>query len=176
MTSTPEQESPQEEAPSGEQKLDLPPGWELIDFGALFEEGWKPSVRTKKSGRSYIRIRYGNKEKSLGPYTQDKWRIVNQIYDTISAKITQAPSPAPKKHTVKSPLFRTPLRRNAVFGKSIVPSLTTLRWFEILKENGYPGDMSDFINDIIAVHFTKCNGLMLPIVEKLRPIEMEIVV
>lgn len=48
------------------------------EIEGLINEGWKPRIKKKKN-RRYITLRKGNKEKSLGPYTDELWEKVKPI-------------------------------------------------------------------------------------------------
>ena len=45
------------------------------EIEGLINEGWKIRIKTKKN-RRYITVRKGNKERSLGPYTDELWNKV----------------------------------------------------------------------------------------------------
>ena len=42
------------------------------EIEGLVNEGWKPRIKNRKN-RRYITLRRGNKERSLGPYTDELW-------------------------------------------------------------------------------------------------------
>jgi len=55
----------------------------------LFKDGWKPSVRTKKDGYRYIRLRRGEKgsdgkwrtkQKNLGAYDPERWEALLELF------------------------------------------------------------------------------------------------
>jgi len=56
-----------------------------------------------------------------------------------------------------------PIRRIAVIPRDFIPTIDVIRYFQIIKNNGYTGDFSQFVNDIIIEHFVRCNGIVLPV-------------
>ena len=48
------------------------------EIEGLIDEGWKPRIKTRKN-RKYITLRKGNKEKSLGPFTEKLWDEIKPV-------------------------------------------------------------------------------------------------
>jgi len=55
----------------------------------IFKDGWKPSVRTRKDGYRYIRLRrakkgsdgkWRTKEKTLGAYDSERWEALLELF------------------------------------------------------------------------------------------------
>lgn len=150
------EELPNDKKAKDEDLISIPEEWRTMNLQDLFATGYKPRIKTKPSGLSYITLRKGNLEKSLGPYDEDRWKLIMSMFPRKA--------PPPKVPSSPSHLLSIPVRRAPVFPKDFKPSLNVLRYFEILKDRAYPGDFNDFINEIIETHFCKCHGIVLPIV------------
>ena len=75
MENSQNREVPKDSSQQSDSVIDIPNEWREIQFQDLFANGWKPRVKTQK-GISYITLRRGNNEKSLGPYTEERWQLV----------------------------------------------------------------------------------------------------
>lgn len=128
--------------------------WKDIPLEKMVDDGWKP--RRKIVGEhEYITIRFGSQERGLGRFSPAKWTLLHERFPTLKRG---RPSKIIKKEAQAS-VLQTRVKKPTVIPKHVYPSLTTLKWFEILKQNGYEGDFNDFMNEIIETHFSKCHGL-----------------
>jgi hypothetical protein len=145
---------PKDASQQSDSVIDIPNEWREIQFQDLFANGWKPRIKTQK-GISYITLRRGNKEKSLGPYQEDRWQLVMSMFPK---KVPDARIfPANPKYPLS--LIGATMKRADWVPKTFTPSVDTLKWFQTLKENGSSVGFDEFINDIVETHFSKCHHL-----------------
>jgi len=62
-----------------ENKAEIPEEWAEIPIQDYFDKGFKPTVKTVK-GHRYIVLKKGRYEKSLGPYTDERWELIVSMY------------------------------------------------------------------------------------------------
>jgi hypothetical protein len=55
-------------------------GKDLASYEGYFAQGFKPLKRTW-SGKSYISIKRGRRERVIGPYSDELWELVQSIYE-----------------------------------------------------------------------------------------------
>lgn len=136
---------------------EIPESWSKLDLIEMVEKGWRP--RRKITGeRVYITMRKRNKEKSLGPYTDEKWDLLM----SMSPKLKKAAEPrTPGKKGAA--LLRASVSKPAPIKTSVVFNTETLAWYEWVRSKGYPGTLGDFLNEIVHGFF-KREGLVRPVV------------
>lgn len=139
-------------------EIEVPLRWNQLPLQQMLNDGWMPRIR-KIKGREYLTLRLGNKEKSLGPCSDE---IINLFLDKFP-QVTIADFER-RQAPHKSALLDARIAKPAPLKTHVQISLLALRYYEVLKENGYPGELSDFINEIIVTHFQKCHGIVLPVV------------
>jgi len=184
-----EKEEKREELP------EIPEEWKDINFQDLYDKDYKPYKRIDaRAGITYLSLRKGeNKEKRLGRYTEAKWQLLQSMFpkklpppppnvpkeespsfldprpdEFDNNGADQSSSVPPESQMPQRQYFKTPIQRVAIIPKSFIPRLLTLQWFEELKKHGYPGDMNEFVNDIVETHFSKCHGLFVQVIEKVQ--------
>lgn len=159
-------EVPTETVPKEPVEPDIPKKWLKLDIPSLIAEGWTYRQKTKPNGRSYMTIRTKDKERSLGPYTEENEALLFQLFPQL-----QFP---PSRKRSNKPFLSIPIRRVAVVPKDYKPSIDIIQYFHIFKANGFPGDFSDFINGNLMDHFVGCNRIFLPVMteEQIQKVEM----
>lgn len=168
----------------------IPEEWKQYNFKELYEAGWKAKQRKHgKSGALNISLRKGrSSEIHLGAFTDEKWELIQALFPQKLPEIPAKNVPATKKGAAPNnsdsttdsmttqdqdnmpgaSYYKIPIAKATVIPKAFLPRRHTLDWFEELKLRGYPGDMNDFINDIIETHFSQCHNLFIKVVEKVR--------
>jgi hypothetical protein len=122
----------------------------------LFANGWKPRIKTQK-GISYITLRRGNNEKSLGPYTEERWQLVTSM-------LPRRELPLPVSQS-KAGLLTGSLAKPEALKSPIGVSLEVLHWFQWAqsKSKAYYSSLGDFISDVVHTYFQD-QGLELIVV------------
>lgn len=187
MSSSRKEEVPDEdsrkEVPNGETEniedsmpdYAIPEEWKEHNFQDLFDKGWKPSKKVNnKTGLSYIRLRHGRSEEiHLGSYSESKWELLQSMFPHKLPALSRTdnpeelPEPAKESNMPVGSYFKVPIAKATVIPKAFMPRLPTLYWFERLKQNGFSGDLSDFLNDIVETHFEQCHSLFIQVMEKI---------
>lgn len=149
----------EEENKEEPEKPKIPERWKKLNIKKMVEEGWRP--RIKKSGRfEYLTMRFGNEERSLGRYSDEKWDLLVDMFPNLDLSGRTAGGVSPKGRHAS--LLRARMTKGIAIPKSFVPDLHTLRaWEEMQKNTKFKGDFSQFVNDIIYTHFVKCRGVIL---------------
>jgi hypothetical protein len=62
-----------------EEKEPMPEEWAEIPIQDYFDKGFRPNIKTV-GNRKYITLKKGSYEKSLGPYDEEKWKLLNSMY------------------------------------------------------------------------------------------------
>ena len=159
----------------------IPEDWREHNFQDLFDNGWKPHLRKNPSGALYIALRRGRSDEiRLGAYKEERWELIQSMFphklpavpaesrenDSASDNPEESPEPAKEPTMPVGSYFKVPIAKATVIPKAFMPRLPTLYWFERLKQNGFPGDLSDFLNDIVESHFEQCHSLFIQVMEK----------
>lgn len=149
---------------------EYPKEWIDRDIPQLVQEGYKYYKRFTRDGRTYMNMRKGRNDRGLGAWTEEKEMKLFHFFPNIgtSAGVVKPPPWTPlTQNTPSNPQGRAflsvPISRVAIIPRDYVPSINVIRYFQIIKENGFPGDFSEFINDIVTKHFMICNGIKLPV-------------
>ena len=66
-------------ADAKEKVPEIPPEWERMNIKEFFDAGFRPSIK-RVGAYSYITLKKGNTEKSLGTYSEERWRALMSIY------------------------------------------------------------------------------------------------
>ena len=135
------------------------------------EKGFKYYRRKKEGDKVYMQLRKGKKEKGLGLWSEEKEQKLFTFYPNLET-MGGIPRPAPYPLTAQTgeshPQGRTflsiPINRIAIIPRDYVPTINVIRYFQLVKENGFPGDFSKFINDMVTHHMHDCHGVELPYV------------
>ena len=143
-----------------------------------FPDDWKPRAkeiatmidqsykyrRRNQNGKTYMTLRKGNSDKGIGLWSEEREAKLFTFFPNVISPNIQRPPPWTSQGTVQSRSFLSvPINRVAIIPRDYVPSISVIRYFQILKENGFPGDFSQFVNDIVTQHFKVCNGIQLPV-------------
>lgn len=142
---------------------EYPIEWRAKAVGDCVVKGWK-YYRRRIKDKVYMILRKGQHDRSLGLYTEELEKKLFEFHPdvTVASNIDK-----PLIQSYKAPAGRTylsvPIARVGVIPRDYVPSLNVLRYFQFIKEEGFPGDFSKFINDIIFQHFRYCHGVILPV-------------
>ena len=134
----------------------IPPEWRTIPIQEYFSEGFKPQIYRKSNGKRYIVLRKGDRKISLGPYTDERWELIRSMYPRRldePPKVDLPPKLFPARN--KSGMIVTTLRAKIAtkMPQSIDLSLKTLLYYEWAKSKGFPGDLSEFINQVCEAYF-----------------------
>ena len=153
------QEVPLEEEEGNE--IEVPERWKEIPLADYVDKGWKYRVKTKPNGTQYMCIRHRNQERSLGRYTPEREKLLYETFPKLKfqSQVTRSRG----KGIGSRGLLAVPIKRVATIPRDYKPALEVIRYFQIFKNNGFPGDFSDFINGNIMDHFVRCNGVILPV-------------
>jgi len=147
--------------------IDVPKEWSEIPIIELSKQGWTYRHRTDSGGREYMYIRNRTNEKSLGRYSPEREKLFFDLYPILyKPKGVETETPdgsSSEKGLGKRPFFNVPIKRIAVIPGDYRPTMDVIRYYHVYKNNGFLGDFSDFINGIIATHFVKCHGIVLPV-------------
>lgn len=150
-----------------EEDPDFPKEWK--ERGAQIREmvgkGFKYYKRNV-GDKVYMLLRKGRFDRGLGQWTEEKEQKLFTFFPTLDVmgKI-QRPAPfVPSGRPQGGHSFLgVPIARVAIIPREYVPSINVIRYFEIVKENGFPNDFSKFINDIVTHHMRDCHGIKLPV-------------
>ncbi|MCJ7631951.1 hypothetical protein MUP77_06100 [Candidatus Bathyarchaeota archaeon] len=147
---------PKEPSQQSDSVIDMPDEWREIAFQDFFANGWKPRIKTTK-GIGYITIRKGNNEKSLGPYDEDRWRLVMSMFPKRV--------PPPPSFPSKASLLTSSIAKPEALKSPIGVSLEVLQWFQWAqsKSKNYFGSLGDFISDVVHTYFQE-QGLELIVI------------
>ena len=134
--------------------IDIPNEWREIQFQDLFANGWKPRIKTQK-GISYITLRRGNNEKSLGPYTEERWQLVASMLPR-----RELPLPISQSRTS---LLTSSVAKPEALKPQIGVSLETLQWYQWVQSKGYDRSLGDFVNEVVHDYFRE-QGIELAVI------------
>ncbi len=148
-----------------ENEENIPQRWLDLDIDHLVKQGWRPRFKKKADDGEYISIRHGNKERSLGPATEENLTILAKNFPKIYALLMNPRSQAVNPKEKADKILSTKVARPAVLGSTLRLSLTTLQWFTYCKEVlGYPGDLGIWVNSIVDEYFSKYQNLEFAVV------------
>lgn len=149
---------------------DFPDEWKVKAKGMTesVDSGFK-YYRRQKGDKVYMLLRKGNHDFGLGLQSEEKegklFAFFPQLetYGSIPRPAPWVPTSTagatPQRHSFLS----VPINRVAIIPRDYVPSISVIRYFQITKENGFEGDFSQFINDVVTRHFASCHGIILPV-------------
>lgn len=122
--------------------------------------------RRNIGNKIYMLLRKGRKDISLGQCTEEREGKLFHFfpYLTTQAGIPKPPPWVSQGATAQGRQFLSvPINRIGIIPRDYVPTIEVIRYFQILKKNGFPGDFSKFINDIVEHHMADCHGISLPV-------------
>lgn len=158
---------------------EYPKDWLDRDIPVLVEKGFKYYKKTTREGKVYMVLRLKNKDKGLGTWTDEREAKLFHFFPNLGTVAgTLRPAPwVPQTQSVGNPQGRsflsTPISRVAIIPRDYVPTINVIRYFQMVKEMGYPGDFSGFINDMVTHHMHDCHGVELPYVFREEDIAFE---
>lgn len=129
------------------------------------DKGYKYYRRKMPSGKVYMVLRKGKHEKSLGAWSEEKEGKLFLFYPNVDTMGGIArPPPWTSQGSPRGRGFLSiPINRVAIIPRDYVPSINVIRYYQIIRENGFPGDFSQFINDVVTQHMRHCHGIVLPV-------------
>lgn len=121
--------------------------------------------RKTQHGKTYMLLRKGNNEVWLGTHSEEKEGKLFTFYPNtaLPAGYIRPPPWTPQGTAQPRSFLAVAINRVAIIPRDYIPSISVIRYFQLLKDNGFPGDFSQFINDIVTRHFSVCNGVTLPV-------------
>lgn len=136
-------------------------GWEeakRIPLQDYFDKGFKPRVKTDRNGRQYITLRKGNREKSLGPYREDRWFLLTDMYPK------KRPAPSLPVSPRATGLLSAKVEKPKPIPTRIGVSMEALQYYRWCQQKGYGGDLSEWLEEIIHNYFVNEKGIQLAVV------------
>lgn len=137
-------EVPKEPSQPSDSVIDIPNEWSEIQFQDLFANRWKPRIKTTNN-ISYITLRRGNNEKSLGPYTEERWQLVMSM-------LPRRELPPPISQS-KTGLLTSSIAKPEALKSPIGVSLEVLQWYQWAQSKRYSGSLGDFVSDVVHTYF-----------------------
>ena len=122
--------------------------WAKRNLDQMVEQGWRPRI-IKRRNRSYLTMRFGNQERSLGPATAENLEMFLTHYPDIGAMLSSSPRQQPPPPKVLS----VPIQKPTQIGRSYQPSLEVLNWYDYCRTIGFRGSLGDFVNQAIHSYF-----------------------
>jgi len=131
------------EDPNGDETAS---NWGGLAVQEMLDEGYTLKQR-RKGNKSYMSLRLGDTERSLGPFDQEKW-------DLFLKEFPDALLPQGKG---KSTFLNLKLRRPRALGTKYEPSTEVLDWFFWFQDRGFAGKIEDFLNEVVHNYFVEQN-------------------
>ena len=143
----------------------VPKQWLNLDLNELVEKGWRPRIK-KKGNKNYLNLRFGNQERSLGPATEETLDLFQKMFPDIHAMLTKHLQGTDDTSRVQGPkILATKIAKPACLGSTVHFSLRTLQWFEYFQRDlGYPGDLGQWLDNLVGEYFDKYQNIELAIV------------
>lgn len=127
--------------------------WGGLPVREMVDQGFYLYKR-KKGLNEYMSLRRGNEERSLGPFTQEKWNLFLKEFPESERKRTGGIS-----------VLGARLKKPRALGSRYEPSGEVLDWFFWFQQQGFTGTLADFLNEIVHNYFIE-QGLSLAVVIK----------
>lgn len=156
-----------------------PKDWLDKDIPTLALKGFKYYKKvSSRDSKVYMVLRNKKKDKSIGPWTEEREAKLFHFFPSLGTVAgTVRPNPWVPQTQSGNPQGRqylsTPILRTAIIPRDYVPTINVIRYFQMVKEMGFPGDFSKFINDMVSHHMHDCHGVELPYVFREEDIEFE---
>jgi hypothetical protein len=173
ITDSPQPIDSKQSPTDASQSIEIPEEWKDVPILDLAKQGWTYRRKPDKRGIEYMHIRNRTNERGLGRWSPEREKLFFELYPILyKPKGVEIEPPAltrtgidlsSEKGLGKRPFFNVPIKRIAVIPGDYRPTLDVVRYYHIYKNNGFLGDFSDFMNGIIATHFVKCHGIVLPV-------------
>lgn len=165
-----EQKKQSASAPNVVDSPDYPKEWLDRNLPDLVDKGFRYYVRVTADGRKYMNMRKKRLDRGLGAWTEEKEAKLFHFFPNVgtAAGVVKPPPWAPiSNQTPANPQGRSflgiPISRVAIIPRDFVPSINVIRYFQIFKEQGYPGDFSGFINESVTNYMVYRYHLTLPV-------------
>ena len=95
----------------------------------------------------------------MGGYDPERWEALLELFPGRDKGFPQKPVP-PKKSIVLASKLGKPKH----LGTTVHFTTQTLHWYEYLQQQGYPGSLEQFINEVVDELFRVHHGLELAVV------------
>jgi hypothetical protein len=112
----------------------------------LFERGYWPRVK-KIGGRRYITLRTARRERSLGPYSDERWRRLQELYQRFREERAKEPG-EPREIRLT-----TRVTQPKSLPYRITIETKTLLYYEWARSKGYEGDLGEVLKEVCQTHF-----------------------
>jgi len=131
-----------------------------IPIQDYFDKGFKPYKRIR-GDYMYITLKKGKFEKSLGPYSEERWQLLMSMMpkkedDAYLSRVPETKRVGKKR---KGNILGIRINKPSVIPTTFKPSLDTLYYFKLAQNYGYDGSFEDFINETVKAYFLR-NGLV----------------
>lgn len=155
---------------------EYPPDWKtrVKELQSMEKDGGWKYHRRNQGGKTYMVLRKGKKDRGIGLWSEEREAKLFTFHPAlgITQGITRPPPWTPQGTIQQRSFLSVPINRVAIIPRDYVPSISVIRYFQILKENGFPGDFSKFINDVVVRHFRVCNRVKLPVLIEEENVEV----
>lgn len=162
-----EEDAETPESVEADRLIEIPKQWRKFPIADMIEKGWRPRLIRRKD-KYYITLRFGDQERSLGRYTDERISLLQEMYPQIDWGITRMERPAPID---KASILKTKLSKPQPLKTQLQISLEVLNWYEWAQSKGYPYDLGTFISEIVH-YFFQDQGLERPVI--IRKMESDI--
>jgi len=124
------------------------------------DKGFRPYKRIR-GNYMYITLKKGKFEKSLGPYTEARWRLLMSMMPKKEddAYLSRVPEKKPTGKTRRKNILGIKITKPSLIPTTFKPSLDTLYYYKLAQNYGYEGSFEDFINETVKAYFLR-NGLV----------------
>jgi hypothetical protein len=152
-------------SPTVEDNPDYPETWKAKQVAELVNQGYRYYRRRMKTGKIYMVLRKGKKDKGIGLWSDAQEGKLFTFFPRLGVSgVGGATGMLPPAIGARAQFLSVPISRVAIVPRDYVPTINVIRYFEVMVEQGFPGDFSNFINDVITEHFVNCHGIKLPVV------------
>jgi len=150
-------EEKETEEKENEELTEIPEDWKTIPIQDYFDKGFRPYIRISK-GRRYITLKRGRYEKSLGPYSEERWKLLLSLRPEMERMeddyIKNIPEPKTRsQRRAKSSLLNVRLDPPPTLPRSIQLHPRTLAYYEWAVSKGYDKSIGDFLNEVCYAYF-----------------------
>jgi hypothetical protein len=137
-----------------EEEGKIPPAWAGIPLQDYFDKGFKPYKRTDRRypGKAWITLKRGRFEKSLGPYSEERWNLITSMYGRRELPGFRTPY-LPKRSSSRGDLLSVSLAPPPSLPRQMGINTRTLMYYEWAKMKGFDGTLGDFLNDVCYAYF-----------------------
>jgi len=155
----PKEKTAPEETSQEAESSGIPEEWKKISIQDFVDQGFRPRVK-KVGGVEYISLRRGKHEKGLGPFTEDRWNLLMEMFPQLR-DISQGASPPPQlptPHASSTGVLATKVKKPEGLSERIGVTLETLWLYDWARGRGFSGSLGDFLSEVVHCYFVE-NGL-----------------